>query len=658
MLKIVDISIIADCVVIAKGCTSGGSLNKSDLQLRLKDTQYSPILINYLQDPDVVNVSNNKDSLDFLVVFKLGTKSLNPNDLCIYIYAQKIAYEHINEFTFKEFLKKEYQKKNPNEFIESDTVLHIVNEVKDPTIEVSSYSNHNKKDFGFLKLEHDEGENTSLFITHKHTNGKNVRRVTISSPASKHTLKQVIQTNDIYTTTIIAHRSNNLSTLNFQYISSASAYTLIIKKLSRSNRGDKKFDSSRVIKNLGNLLGAKKRATLVDRYNKTQLSQSEGNYELFINRFEPKIESYLSKMYHKLTSNQKPLISIVTPLYNPPQEAFYKLYDSFVSQEHNKWEWILIDDCSTDRDTIKHVKKVIEGEPRIKLLKTTVNSHISKATNLGIENASGDLVGFCDHDDMLGSFALIAIVLSYNTHPEAKWFYSDEDFVTKDGTRHSPHLKSTFNPDLLKTHNYITHLSVVKKEIFEHIGLLDPSCNGAQDYDLHLRLASKLRPDQIIHIPLVLYHWRQLEGSTSKCANAKSYTHSAYELILVNNGSSEKSTHNLLKELNKRSNITIIEDTGNFNFSRLINKGAKHARGECLLLMNNDVEAIKAGWLEEIRDLAMDTYTGCVGCKLLYPDETIQHAGVILGLGGYAAHLYRGKERNYLGRAGRTYGRN
>ncbi len=122
-----------------------------------------------------------------------------------------------------------------------------------------------------------------------------------------------------------------------------------------------------------------------------------------------------------------------------------------------------------------------------------------------------------------------------------------------------------------------------------------------------------------------------------------------YEIIVVDNGSNERDSINYLASLNKHSNIKVLKNDTPFNFSSLNNFGAEHASGEILLLLNNDIEATHRGWLSEMLSLVVRDEVGCVGAKLLYPDGSIQHAGVILGLGGYAAHSHRGSEGSASG---------
>ncbi len=116
----------------------------------------------------------------------------------------------------------------------------------------------------------------------------------------------------------------------------------------------------------------------------------------------------------------------------------------------------------------------------------------------------------------------------------------------------------------------------------------------------------------------------------------------ALDVVIVNNGAEDPRFADVIAAAASRMPLQQIDDFGPFNFSRLINAGAKRSRGEILLLLNDDVEAIAPGWLHRIVASAMDPAIGCVGARLLYADRTLQHAGVTLGVSGVCGHLWRG----------------
>ena len=113
------------------------------------------------------------------------------------------------------------------------------------------------------------------------------------------------------------------------------------------------------------------------------------------------------------------------------------------------------------------------------------------------------------------------------------------------------------------------------------------------------------------------------------------------EIVIVDNGSTDPETHTFFRDLVQDASIHIVTDRDEFNFSRLINRGAELARGEILALVNNDIEAEEPGWLREMVSHAVRPETGAVGARLWYPDGRLQHAGVVLGLHGVASHAFQ-----------------
>lgn len=133
-------------------------------------------------------------------------------------------------------------------------------------------------------------------------------------------------------------------------------------------------------------------------------------------------------------------------------------------------------------------------------------------------------------------------------------------------------------------------------------------------------------------------------------------TYKNYEIIIVENNSEEIQTFNYYKELEKEcNNVKVVTwDQKGFNYSSINNYGVKYANGEYVLLLNNDIEIITPNWIEEMLMFAQRNDVGAVGSKLYFPDDTIQHAGVILGIGGVAGHAHKNygrKEYGYVSRA-------
>lgn len=207
-----------------------------------------------------------------------------------------------------------------------------------------------------------------------------------------------------------------------------------------------------------------------------------------------------------------PLISIVVPAYNTSQRYLNDLIYSIISQSYENWELILVN-ASNKPKPKKSVDACANRDKRIKVI-TVDNKGISANTNKGIKVASGEYIAFCDHDDILELSALYEVTLRI-INERAELIYTDEDKISDDGEIYfDPHYKPDWSPDLFTHVNYINHLTVVKKSLLDKAGLLNPHMDGAQDYDLLLRITD-LKP-RIVHISKVLYHWRAAANSTAR----------------------------------------------------------------------------------------------------------------------------------------------
>lgn len=132
-------------------------------------------------------------------------------------------------------------------------------------------------------------------------------------------------------------------------------------------------------------------------------------------------------------------------------------------------------------------------------------------------------------------------------------------------------------------------------------------------------------------------------------------TYDNYEIVIVENNSETAEIRTYYEEISRHPRVQVVEYKGDFNYSKINNFGVQYAKGEYLLLLNNDTEVITPDWMEELLMYAMRKDVGVVGAKLYYPDKTIQHAGIVIGLGAHrtAGHThYRIPEANvgYMGR--------
>jgi O-antigen biosynthesis protein len=217
---------------------------------------------------------------------------------------------------------------------------------------------------------------------------------------------------------------------------------------------------------------------------------------------------------------EKPLISVITPVYNTDALLLRRCIHSVLYQAYPHWELCLVDDGS-DRP---HVRQILEEyaarDPRIRVRFLKHNRGIAEASNAAAAMAGGDYLGFLDHDDELTLDALYEAARVVNDQG-AEVIYTDEDLVNLESRRLDNFFKPDYNPELLLTHNYITHFLVARRELFLQTGGFSPEFEGAQDYDLALKLTELT--GSIVHIPRPLYHWRASDTSTSVNHARKAY---------------------------------------------------------------------------------------------------------------------------------------
>lgn len=415
-------------------------------------------------------------------------------------------------------------------------------------------------------------------------------------------------------------------------------------------------------------------------------------------------------------------ISVVMPVYNPPEELLEKAIESVQRQLYPRWELCIADDASSE----PHVRRILDGhaarDPRIKVTYRQTNGHICEASNSALALASCPYVALFDHDDVLHPRALYEVAAELDAHPDARLVYTDEDKIDMEDRRFDPYFKPDWNPDLNTGQNYVSHLSVYSTELVRSLGGFRNGFEGSQDWDLLLRAVETIPSSAIRHIPKVLYHWRAAPGSTALQLAEKNYPAQAaraaledhfrrlgtaveilpvagdhwrvkyappsppplasliiptrnavkllrravdsitahtvypnYEVIIVDNQSDDPDTLAYLEEIRGGADrrLRIVPYMAPFNYSAINNAAVAQARGEVIVFLNNDVEAIDAAWLNELVSQACRAGIGAVGAMLYYPLNTVQHAGVILGLGGVAGHPFKEFPRGDQGQMNR-----
>ncbi|MCB0136614.1 MAG: glycosyltransferase, partial [Caldilineaceae bacterium] len=204
-----------------------------------------------------------------------------------------------------------------------------------------------------------------------------------------------------------------------------------------------------------------------------------------------------------------PLISVLLPVYNSNPAWLRACLDSVLAQLYPHWELCVADDASTLGEVRAIVQDYADREPRIKVVFRPVNGHVAATTNSALTLATGDYVAFLDHDDLLTEDALYRVATLLDSHRDADMIYSDEDRIDARGRPLHSVLKPGWSPDLLRAHNYINHLTVIRSELVRKAGGLREGFEGAQDHDLLLRVSETTTAARIHHIPHVHYHWRK-----------------------------------------------------------------------------------------------------------------------------------------------------
>lgn len=220
--------------------------------------------------------------------------------------------------------------------------------------------------------------------------------------------------------------------------------------------------------------------------------------------------------------SERPLFSIVTPVYNTPLDALGEMIDSVVRQGFPDWELILVDDLSPDQRVRDSLAAAGERDGRIRVIYRDTNGGISNASNDGIAAARGEFLVLLDHDDLLAHGALNTISRAIADHPDTDYLYSDEDKIDSEGDYYEPFRKPDWSPERLRGQMYCGHLSVLRLALVRDVGGFDSAYDGSQDHDLVLKVTEKAR--RVHHIPEILYHWRALPTSTASSGDAKPYT--------------------------------------------------------------------------------------------------------------------------------------
>jgi glycosyltransferase involved in cell wall biosynthesis len=220
-----------------------------------------------------------------------------------------------------------------------------------------------------------------------------------------------------------------------------------------------------------------------------------------------------------------PRFSVVTPVYDPPAKVLRATIRSVTAQNFDDWELCVVDDCSPSSRVVDILRRAAAADHRIRVIRRAETGGIVAASNDGMAAATGEFVALLDHDDELHRDALMLVDEALRDAPDADFVYTDEDTIDALGRRSAPFYKPDWSPERLRTQMYTCHLSVVRRALVDDLAGFDPGYEGAQDWDLVLRVTERAR--KVLHVPHVLYHRRLLESSTA--AGGEAAKPDAYE---------------------------------------------------------------------------------------------------------------------------------
>ncbi len=387
-----------------------------------------------------------------------------------------------------------------------------------------------------------------------------------------------------------------------------------------------------------------------------------------------------------------------------PPESIHYLKDtlnSLSAQITPNWEvWLIyLNGCAPE------IAAALSGFPEVQAqifqVELDPGSNLAASTQNALDKVDGDWTGVIECGDTLHHEALSIYQETIRHHPQAEIIYSDEDGLAKDGqSRHSPFFKPDWSPELLLSVNYLAH-AIFRRDVI---------CAAAQaSFDFEDTVYQCAQNSACtVHVPQILYHHREKDGNTcighppqvatirahlqrqgldevsiqspqrgimhatwsfqkrpvsiiiltkdrvehlKRCVQSilERTRYPDFEILLVENNSQMPETLAYYETLRHLPQVRVLEWQRAFNYSAANNFGARQARGELLLFLNNDVEAIDSGWLEEMARWVSRPDIGVVGAKLIYPKGAIQHAGIILGMEGHGSHIFGGVREAHAG---------
>ena len=447
---------------------------------------------------------------------------------------------------------------------------------------------------------------------------------------------------------------------------------------------------------------------LLGEYTRELMAGRELPYHDWIRKAESGEFSSLQELHSRGPAfRKKTRISIIVLAENPGENSLEQTCRSILGQSYPWWELLIAPALAAAvAFPAGALAGCLAGDSRVRMMGAGPGTGAAVQLNRALEMAAGDFVMVVRQGDRLPEGSLYHFARKISEVPRASLLYCDEDRIGRDGTRFNPDFRTDWNPDLFLARDYIGNSAVLRKSLADEVSGFRPGFEGCGVYDLLLRCLPAISPEEVVHIPRILYHRRSVNGGAephlsepdsgrisaetravedyfkrgegckvkveggikpgisrrvryqvpepaplvsmviptrdqlgliSRCISSilEKTGYQNYEILIVNNQSREKATLKWLAKIQEENSaVRVIDFDLPFNFSAISNLGVEEARGSIIALLNNDVEVINSGWLEEMVSHAARAEIGCVGAKLYFPDGTLQHVGVITGNNG------------------------
>ncbi len=379
--------------------------------------------------------------------------------------------------------------------------------------------------------------------------------------------------------------------------------------------------------------------------------------------------------------NPRPKLSVLVPVFRTPIDVLGDMIASVQKQTYDNWELCLaiVDEGERSRDLVKLASGVASSDARIKIRLLAENLGISENSNQGLEMVEGQWTVLLDHDDLLTADALYEVARAINANPSAVFIYSDKDNVDRTGThRFGPLLKPAWSPDILLNANYLTHLCAMKTRTLRAIGGWDATTDGAQDWDLFLRIISA--GGEVVHVPRVLYHWRWIEtsvaagGFDAKPYAAKGQLNALHKYLPVAGWEGAKADFegpyiriawrtpisrsvSIIRVGSGGDNIAATNPADEIlvadgpNLAAAVDAAIARARGDILVLVDAGYIPLDASSIDELVLPLSNPVIAAVGGRVLDAEERVVDYGTFFQ-NGVAYPAFRGEHRHYYGPAG------